>query len=815
MKNPLILEIFPKLFDSTTLSKRDAFGLKPASLTPLENVVGRSSPIHEEAVSRDPVGSARIEALWRLDLAAPEENASLVDFAAYEVRILGVVREAIEKPQTEDAQGRNGLHCLAVAIFARLKYLFSGLLETSAFSRRRGWTRWTLNDQAETTSRAQLARNAWSQAANYTSLLLDAGVDLNSYNSFGNTVLMDFVAFLPEQAGNLQTMEILQTLINAALKALLKAGARISARDADGRDAVTILTDCLANTGRDAVASINYEGCLKELLDSCDGFTPVPTATSEWCLPHRESTELDYDVQDSLGDKQSQTTQQPSEQLALEVPSSEAVSFQLDEDTLKVDPFKLTLRLEGDAATRLSLESSLASETNEEADCTKQIQSTYTDSLSPDLNGLTDDMCKLVLSRAFGMSMDDVSSPEDLQKKGSLHSGRRDEDDRDDGGSNSNGNDGGRDRNWDSNMGQNAKRTKGEVRLSCPFRKRNPLRFNVRDHLNCATQSFQSITLVKKSERSIRTSLAAAVTRNSAHSKRGMIISEVSPDQICQTREAIDVPVIEDPENGITPEIAEKLRDRRLKVSVTNWAALWQTLFPADEEVKSDEFEPIIEADEVKKAFERNAGRCASALQKVSSNMILDTASITHQELGHNLWGLFQSFIDHTLQACRDMLIGSPVYTARRELLSGLAKTPLSLDSTSGLDDQIMDHSLMNSLFGLQASSASDAVALKSDHRGTESLLAMHSSADDSVLFPTRESFGDERLPPPEDTSDHEAASEFVLRLGDQYAATFEGPPRASVGLSVSGNQCSWCSLPTPCECLQAWTLDQTLDVFN
>ena len=33
--------------------------------------------------------------------------------------------------------------------------------------------------------------------------------------------------------------------------------------------------------------------------------------------------------------------------------------------------------------------------------------------------------------------------------------------------------------------------------FSCPFRKRNPLRFNVRSNLNCATQSFPTISLLK------------------------------------------------------------------------------------------------------------------------------------------------------------------------------------------------------------------------------------------------------------------------------------------------------------------------------
>lgn len=36
-----------------------------------------------------------------------------------------------------------------------------------------------------------------------------------------------------------------------------------------------------------------------------------------------------------------------------------------------------------------------------------------------------------------------------------------------------------------------------DFRYSCPYRKRFPRIFNVRDHQTCATQSFSSITLVK------------------------------------------------------------------------------------------------------------------------------------------------------------------------------------------------------------------------------------------------------------------------------------------------------------------------------
>lgn len=33
--------------------------------------------------------------------------------------------------------------------------------------------------------------------------------------------------------------------------------------------------------------------------------------------------------------------------------------------------------------------------------------------------------------------------------------------------------------------------------FTCPFRKRNPLRFNVRSHLSCATRTFPDFTQLK------------------------------------------------------------------------------------------------------------------------------------------------------------------------------------------------------------------------------------------------------------------------------------------------------------------------------
>lgn len=60
----------------------------------------------------------------------------------------------------------------------------------------------------------------------------------------------------------------------------------------------------------------------------------------------------------------------------------------------------------------------------------------------------------------------------------------------------------------------------------------------------------------------------------------------VPPDQICAIQDkSEEFGSQEDPENGITPDIDDVLRDRRGRVQVLNWGVLWRTLFPDDDTV--------------------------------------------------------------------------------------------------------------------------------------------------------------------------------------------------------------------------------------
>jgi len=57
------------------------------------------------------------------------------------------------------------------------------------------------------------------------------------------------------------------------------------------------------------------------------------------------------------------------------------------------------------------------------------------------------------------------------------------------------------------------------------------------------------------------------------------------PDQMCETREPLDI--LNDPEDGITPETSNILRGRKNLSKVASWRGLWTVLFPADKNIPS------------------------------------------------------------------------------------------------------------------------------------------------------------------------------------------------------------------------------------
>ncbi|KAM7183642.1 hypothetical protein V8F20_012545 [Naviculisporaceae sp. PSN 640] len=150
----------------------------------------------------------------------------------------------------------------------------------------------------------------------------------------------------------------------------------------------------------------------------------------------------------------------------------------------------------------------------------------------------------------------------------------------------------------------------------CPFRRRNPARFNVRDHTHCAKTLFGSIQELRVHITSYHR--RQKVLHQCRRCKLGFE-SETAldhhmmlpKDQICEsTSEESFI----DPEDGITDAI-----DRQLVVghpSVETWQDIWRVVFPGDEHVPAPDFHPIVELVEVEQQFNEGQETLKTTLQE-------------------------------------------------------------------------------------------------------------------------------------------------------------------------------------------------------
>lgn len=148
--------------------------------------------------------------------------------------------------------------------------------------------------------------------------------------------------------------------------------------------------------------------------------------------------------------------------------------------------------------------------------------------------------------------------------------------------------------------------------LSCPFRKRNPVRFNVRDHQSCAVQSFPDISQLKRHVKNFHKPRSASVFA-CPRCKQDMKTKEtyekhlaVPNNKICTPQE---VPPSPDPESGITSRIEDLLNGRKANSKIDTWDSLWRTLFPLDLDPLDPDFVPPIELDEVWFEFQDDLNR--------------------------------------------------------------------------------------------------------------------------------------------------------------------------------------------------------------
>ncbi|KAF6834591.1 zinc finger domain-containing protein [Colletotrichum plurivorum] len=145
------------------------------------------------------------------------------------------------------------------------------------------------------------------------------------------------------------------------------------------------------------------------------------------------------------------------------------------------------------------------------------------------------------------------------------------------------------------------------LRLSCPFRKRNPHRFNVREHHSCAMTYFPKFAelrqhIVKQHKRNDPSAFMCDRCNRDFPSKKDLRDHQRLPkEQMCDVAD-------HDPETGIDGPTMAKLLSRKRASGLTpevQWKDIWNLLFPddADYNVKPFDFCPVIEHFELQTQF--------------------------------------------------------------------------------------------------------------------------------------------------------------------------------------------------------------------
>ncbi|KAK4152298.1 hypothetical protein C8A00DRAFT_16381 [Chaetomidium leptoderma] len=165
------------------------------------------------------------------------------------------------------------------------------------------------------------------------------------------------------------------------------------------------------------------------------------------------------------------------------------------------------------------------------------------------------------------------------------------------------------------------------MHFSCPFRKRNPVRFNVRDFQSCAVQPFSDMTLLKRAMRTQK-ALDEHVS--------------VGRDQICTPQKVLSSA---DPEDGITLGVEELLNERKADGKIHSWDSLWRLLFPEDCDILESDFVPPTELDEVYAQF--NTDDCSRELRQ----RIQEGPGPTGDT--ESMLAIFSSHIKSVFEACR------------------------------------------------------------------------------------------------------------------------------------------------------------------
>jgi hypothetical protein len=297
-------------YEPAKYSRRDAFGIMPTAgpapqITPLRRAY--TSVIEQQQQQQQQEQAAIPLPTPSPQLQLPSNNPAMTRQA----QLLQYVRRSQSNPELEDSQGRNGLQCLAAAILSpdTLIQKFGGPgANLDAQPNRKRKRNEAGAGTGTTGSKKEMldsSRDRLMLRENLVRSMIADGVQVNHYDHDGNTVLMSFVAQLPEDDDYKVPVSILQLLIDSgadihartrlgetalhvavrrgrklAMRTLVQAGANVHARDGEGRSVLDV-ADLKLPRARDGKTYAHYEAC-RAWLSGQGRAVQNPTIKQEW-----------------------------------------------------------------------------------------------------------------------------------------------------------------------------------------------------------------------------------------------------------------------------------------------------------------------------------------------------------------------------------------------------------------------------------------------------------------------------------------------------------------------------------------------------
>lgn len=245
-----------ELFDSDVYATRDAFGTVPEA-------------------TRSKIPSQ--------DHHKTDKQPDTLDPAEYQARLRETIDRvyACEDKRAENEGGWNGLHCTASIIISQNSLLAFNKIPNLTVEHPvlgKNFNHKKVEHDSST--------KVFKKREDIMLDLIGLGVDVNAYDAVGNTVLMHFVAYLPEDDDQKTPVNIIDRIIESgadiqarnrvgetalhvavrlgkkrAMRKLVTEGANVHARDIHGRTPLRTLADEIQKAGNDSVTYAHLEAC--------------------------------------------------------------------------------------------------------------------------------------------------------------------------------------------------------------------------------------------------------------------------------------------------------------------------------------------------------------------------------------------------------------------------------------------------------------------------------------------------------------------------------------------------------------------------